>query len=86
MHQVQEASAKKLVRHLSLSSSSEVTNDYNDLLSSKIEYELVLACNEFISEVDEEIFHVYRAAVVIYSQKFPELESLIPNKIGNTYS
>lgn len=44
------------------------------------EYQLVIECNDMILEIDEEVNLIYRFVIEMYSKKFPELESLIPNK------
>ena len=49
-------------------------------LQSNQEYNLILECNRFISEIDDEIAETYRYITQEYSKKFPELESLITNK------
>mmetsp|Transcript_23042 Transcript_23042/g.33729 ORF Transcript_23042/g.33729 Transcript_23042/m.33729 type:complete len:503 (-) Transcript_23042:104-1612(-) len=50
-------------------------------LAADPEYELVVNCNSVIFEIDDEISNIHRYVVDLYSKKFPELESLIPNKI-----
>jgi U4/U6 small nuclear ribonucleoprotein PRP31 len=45
------------------------------------EYQLILASNKIIQEIDEEIIGTQRYVTEIYARKFPELESLINNKI-----
>jgi U4/U6 small nuclear ribonucleoprotein PRP31 len=45
------------------------------------DYQLVMACNSMILEIDEEIIGIHRYVLDIYNKKFPELESLIPNRI-----
>jgi RNA processing factor Prp31 len=45
------------------------------------EYQLILESNEIIQEIDEEIVTTTRFIAEIYKLKFPELESLIPNRI-----
>ena len=56
-------------------------NSFNGSLEDDPEYHLVVACNSMILEIDEEIFSIHRYVADIYKKKFPELESLIPNKI-----
>lgn len=51
------------------------------LLEDNPEYKLLVASNSMIHEIDEEINNIYRYVVELYAKKFPELESLIPNKI-----
>ena len=58
----------------------------DDTMSSTIieddpEYHLIVTCNKIILEIDEEILLLHRYVTDIYNQKFPELESLIPNRI-----
>jgi U4/U6 small nuclear ribonucleoprotein PRP31 len=45
------------------------------------EYQLVINCNAMILEIDEEIIAIHRFVLDLYNKKFPELESLIPNRI-----
>lgn len=45
------------------------------------EYNLIVKCNKIIIEIDEEIIGIHRYITDIYNKKFPELESLIPNRI-----
>ncbi|CAM9636937.1 unnamed protein product, partial [Discosporangium mesarthrocarpum] len=42
------------------------------------EYKLVVASNELILELDREMVEVHRFVVDLYSNKFPELDSLVP--------
>ena len=41
----------------------------------------MLKTNNLLSKIGEEISAIHHAVVLIYSKKFPELESLIPNKL-----
>lgn len=50
-------------------------------LESDPEYKLILASNKIIQEIDEEIIGTQRYVTEIYVKKFPELDSLISNKI-----
>mmetsp|Transcript_27044 Transcript_27044/g.27284 ORF Transcript_27044/g.27284 Transcript_27044/m.27284 type:complete len:498 (-) Transcript_27044:31-1524(-) len=50
-------------------------------LEEDSEYKLLVQCNTIIREVDEEMNNIHRYVSGIYAKKFPELESLIPNKI-----
>jgi U4/U6 small nuclear ribonucleoprotein PRP31 len=43
------------------------------------EYRVIVSSNHLIAAIDEEIIAVYRYAVDLYSKKFPELESIVPN-------
>ena len=51
------------------------------ILESDPEYKLILASNKIIQEIDEEIIGTQRYVTEIYARKFPELDSLISNKI-----
>lgn len=51
------------------------------LLEDNPEYKLLVASNSMIHEIDDEINNIYRYVIELYAKKFPELESLIPNKI-----
>lgn len=50
-------------------------------LEDNPEYKLLVASNAMIHEIDAEISNIHRYITEIYAKKFPELESLIPNKI-----
>lgn len=43
------------------------------------EYSLLVSSNDFMVEMDDELIAIHRLVVDLYSKKFPELESLIPN-------
>lgn len=47
----------------------------------KSNYDLILASNKTIHDIDGEIAETHRFIAETYGKKFPELESLIPNKI-----
>ena len=64
----------------SLNSDSLNSNVVSSTADSEIEYQLVIDCNDTILEIDEEVNTIYRFVSEVYSKKFPELESLIPNK------
>jgi U4/U6 small nuclear ribonucleoprotein PRP31 len=64
----------------SLADSNESQNTISSL-QTDIGYNLVLDCNRFIHEIDDEISETHRFVVETYAKKFPELESLIPNTI-----
>eukprot|EP01038_Epipyxis_sp_PR26KG_P017359 gene17359-23976_t len=53
----------------------------NISLEEEPEYQLILKSNSLLQEIDEEIAATKRFVSELYSKKFPELESLIPNKI-----
>ena len=59
------------------------SNDASKLssLQANEEYQLILDCNKFIHDLDDELSETHRYVVEMYAKKFPELESLIPNKI-----
>lgn len=50
-------------------------------LEEQPEYQLIVQCNELLQNIDREIVATHRYVSDIYSTKFPELESLIPNLI-----
>lgn len=50
-------------------------------LEEEPEYQLILESNRMLIEIDEEIAATKRFVSEIYQKKFPELESLITNKI-----
>jgi len=45
------------------------------------EYEIIVESNEVLSKIDEESNRVHRLLVEKYSHKFPELETLVPEKL-----
>lgn len=45
------------------------------------EYKLILSCNKLVQDIDDDISATHRYVGDIYSKKFPELVSLIQNKI-----
>jgi U4/U6 small nuclear ribonucleoprotein PRP31 len=45
------------------------------------EYQLIVSCNDLVTQIDEEMLTVYKYVVDIYSKKFPELESLVPGRL-----
>ena len=53
-------------------------------LEEEPEYKLILESNRILQEIDEEIVSTKHFVAEIYRKKFPELESLIPNKIDYT--
>lgn len=55
--------------------------DSKHILENDPEYKLILLSNKIIQEIDEEIIGTQRYVTEIYSKKFPELDSLINNKI-----
>lgn len=59
----------------------ESNGDTSNMIEDDPEYHLIVTCNKIILEIDEEILLLHRYVSDIYNQKFPELESLIPNRI-----
>lgn len=51
------------------------------VLESDPEYKLILTSNKIMQEIDEEIVGTQRYVTEIYAKKFPELDSLISNRI-----
>lgn len=45
------------------------------------EYKLLLICNRMIADIDDDISGTHKYVVDIYAKKFPQLESLVPNKL-----
>jgi len=45
------------------------------------EYKLVVTCNRIAQELDDEMDSTYQLITQIYNKKFPELESLVSNKL-----
>jgi len=45
------------------------------------EYQLIISCNELMQKIDDEILTVYKFVADLYGTKFPELESLVPNRL-----
>mmetsp|Transcript_7347 Transcript_7347/g.9797 ORF Transcript_7347/g.9797 Transcript_7347/m.9797 type:complete len:526 (-) Transcript_7347:298-1875(-) len=50
-------------------------------LESNPEYKLIVESNQLMQDIDEEIVNIHRYVCDVYSKKFPELESLLPNKL-----
>ena len=73
----------RYVKHLAEVSSAfdVVFAPTSGVLESDPEYKLILASNKIIQEIDEEIIGTQRYVTEIYAKKFPELDSLISNKI-----
>lgn len=76
----------KLEAHLNevnrrLSSGSHRNASFVGVLEEDPEYKLVVASNSIIHQIDDEISAIHRYIADIYGKKFPELESLIPNKV-----
>jgi U4/U6 small nuclear ribonucleoprotein PRP31 len=59
---------------------SEVTISEGNLEDDP-EYHVILACNKLVHEIDDEVAATYRYVTETYAKKFPELESLVANKI-----
>ena len=57
------------------------TSEYTGILEEDPDYKLVVQCNAMILDIDEEINSIHRFVTDLYGKKFPELESLIPNKV-----
>ena len=51
------------------------------ILEQDHEYNLILTSNKMIQDISEEIDDIHRCVAEIYAKKFPELESLISNKL-----
>lgn len=45
------------------------------------EYELVVTSNDLMVQIDDEIAAIHRFIAELYAQKFPELDSLVPNAL-----
>jgi len=45
------------------------------------EYQLIVDSNQLMQDIDDEIINIHRYVCDVYSKKFPELESLLPNKL-----
>ena len=44
-------------------------------------YELIVACNEMVIDVEYEIDAIAKTVKDVYARRFPELDSLIPNPL-----
>ena len=51
------------------------------VLEDDPDYQLVVECNRLIHEIEEQIHISHRFVAGIYSKKFPELDSILTNKI-----
>lgn len=65
----------------SVLSSSTVPIGSKESLEEEPEYKLILESNRVLQVIDEEIAGTKRFVADIYMKKFPELETLIPNRI-----
>jgi U4/U6 small nuclear ribonucleoprotein PRP31 len=69
------------MRQVELALASPGDETHVGVLDDDPEYQLVVECNAIIFKIDDEITLIHRYVADLYSKKFPELESLIPNKI-----
>jgi len=76
-----QAIAHALQHHQNQQNSNIGENPFIHSLEEDPDYQLVMKSNQIIQEIDEEIIATYRFVQEIYTQKFPELESLIANRI-----
>ena len=60
---------------------NENTSAITGSLEDDSEYKLLVLSNTIIHDIDEEIKNIHRYVAELYAKKFPELESLVPNKI-----
>lgn len=51
------------------------------LTSDDPEYQLILESNGLLQDIDEEIFQTYMFVANLYRKKFPELETILPNRL-----
>ena len=72
---------KQVQESLNSSTINTNINNNDDNIDKDDEYQLVIECNDMILEIDEEINQIYRFVSEFYGKKFPELESLVPNRI-----
>mmetsp|Transcript_9261 Transcript_9261/g.15361 ORF Transcript_9261/g.15361 Transcript_9261/m.15361 type:complete len:440 (-) Transcript_9261:848-2167(-) len=52
-----------------------------EALEDEPEYQLILESNRFLQDIEEEVIATKQFVADLYKRKFPELESLIPNRI-----
>lgn len=76
IHQIQSSST-----NIHQNNCSTCNNISHGLLENSNEYRLALSCNKLILEIDSDMASTQKLVAELYSKKFPELESLIPNKI-----
>lgn len=60
---------------------SSINIGSKEALEDEPEYKLILECNRLIFDIDEEIIATQHFVCELYNKKFPELETLIPNRI-----
>ena len=60
---------------------SRPVEDVKGVLEDDPDYQLVVECNRLIHEIEEQINISHRFVAVIYSKKFPELDSILTNKV-----
>lgn len=56
------------------------TSPSSNLSKEDPEYQLLLESNEILQDIDEEIFQTYIFVTNLYRGKFPELETIVPNR------
>jgi U4/U6 small nuclear ribonucleoprotein PRP31 len=75
--------SSRYIKHLAdiASAFDVVFEPTSGVLESDPEYKLILTSNKIMQEIDEEIVGTQRYVTEIYAKKFPELDSLISNRI-----
>jgi U4/U6 small nuclear ribonucleoprotein PRP31 len=57
------------------------TDSFVGVLEDDPEYQLIVASQDLMTEMGQEVENVFRYVVDLYSKKFPELQSLVPNAL-----
>lgn len=66
---------------LPLSSSSSFANNFTSVEEEERTNDMLLRSNGVIKQIDEEVHAIYYFLRDIYALKFPELESILPNRL-----
>mmetsp|Transcript_15693 Transcript_15693/g.15032 ORF Transcript_15693/g.15032 Transcript_15693/m.15032 type:complete len:699 (+) Transcript_15693:1115-3211(+) len=77
-------SSSRYVKHLAEVAFAYENNNLDlitEIAETDPEYKLILTSNKIVQEIDEEILGTQRYVTEIYAKKFPELDSLVSNKI-----
>ncbi|RHY03745.1 hypothetical protein DYB37_000860 [Aphanomyces astaci] len=78
-HLRRSESYKRHLESVNMYMQKEATAD--TLTQDAPEYKLVVASNDLMVKLDDEIIAVHRFLVEMYAKKFPELESLVPGPL-----
>jgi len=72
--------SKKFVNHIRTINTLKEEAKLSTLPNENL-YDAIIASNNLIRDIDEEVLSIHKFVAEIYSKKFPELESIVPNVI-----